>query len=483
MTSSALQEPLPLWIRGEAVETSVLVDVHDPGRIEDRVGQVAAAAEDHVEAAVAAAERGGAEWAAIPLDQRLSILRFALDEATPLIPELAIVLARENGGLLREATLDLERGVGVLRSVLDYAEQYLPERRVDGDGYDIRLLKRPVGVVALIVPWNSPIVLTMSKLGPALAAGNGVIVKPSSDAPLALTLLLSRLSAALPPGALNVLNGRGGLGARLTGHDRIRKISFTGSTEVGRDIMRAASSNIKRISLELGGNDPAILLEDVQVSEIVDDLCRGIFTRAGQICFAVKRIYAPASRIAEITDAIVEVVDGYAVGHGLDERSSFGPIISARQRTQLDELLARTRAAGAEVRTLGSPVDPSQFAGGHYMLPVVVTGIPHESDLVATEQFGPIIPIVPYSDVDEAVRLANDSEFGLASSVWGSDLDDAQRVAERIDAGSTFVNSHNLWSLSFDMPFGGTKQSGIGRERTALGLQEYVEDHAIRVPS
>lgn len=479
--TDAIVEYLPLYIDNTEDHGSGRFEVRDPGRPDDLLATVAAADGSSIERAVVAAERGGREWSAQSLDARIDVLRNAIDALLPLTDALAPMLARENGGLLAEARLDIERGIGVLASSLDYAETYLKPSFEDHENYWLRIEKKPVGVVALIVPWNSPIVLAMSKVGPALVTGNSVLVKPSTEAPIVLTRLLTALAARLPRGAVNVINGGGGLGAILTGHPRIRKISFTGSTEVGREVMRGSAGNLKKLDLELGGNDAAVLLDDIDLSTGIDQLCRGVFTRAGQVCFAVKRIYAPRSRFDEIHEAIRAVVSGYRVGHGLDERSDFGPIINHRQRDRLAELVERTRASGATVEVLGSKVDPDEFDRGAYMLPTIVTGIEHDSELVSIEQFGPVIPIVAYDDVEEAIRMANDSEFGLASSVWGSDIDEALRVANRISAGVTFINSHNLWSLSFDMPFGGVKQSGIGRERTALGLQEYVEDHAIRM--
>lgn len=471
---------LPLWIDNRPHDGVNAFEVADPGLPEDIVATVAAADEALVNLAVDAAERGGKEWASRSLEDRVAVLREAVRELLPRAAEWAPILARENGALLSEARLDIERGLGVLSSSLDYAESYLQPIVEDHDGYVLRIEKMPVGVSALIVPWNSPMVLALAKVGPALVAGNGILVKPSTEAPVVLSWLLTALAKALPDGVVNVINGGGGLGAILTGHPRIRKISFTGSTEVGRDVMRGAAGNLKRLDLELGGNDPAILLDDVDIDSVVAQLCKGVFTRAGQVCFAVKRIYAPRSRFVEIHSAIRTTVAGYRVGHGLDPRSDFGPVINRRQVERLEALLERVRAQGASIEILGEKLDPNEFDRGAYMLPTLVTDIDNTSELVAIEQFGPVVPLIAYDDVEDAIRMANDSEFGLASSVWSPDEARALAVARRLNAGVTFINSHNLWSLSFDMPFGGVKQSGIGRERTALGIQEYIEEHAIR---
>jgi acyl-CoA reductase-like NAD-dependent aldehyde dehydrogenase len=472
---------VPLWIGGEKAAGSGNFEVRDPGRTVDIVATVASADVSHVDRAVAAAEAGYKEWAALSLEERIGILSDAADVLEPLAPILAPTLARENGGVLREARMDLERSIGVLRSSLDMAREYLRPQIIETDTHWLRIEKKPVGTVGLIVPWNSPMVLSMNKVAPALVAGNSVILKPASDAPVVLSYMMTELARMLPRGVVNVLNSSGSIGSSLSAHPKIRKVSFTGSTEVGKAVMRSAADNLKKISLELGGNDPAIILEDADFDSIMGALCQGIFTRAGQICFAVKRVYVPRARYNEFFMKMRAVVDGYRVGHGLSDGTTFGPLINERQLNSVRALVERTRDAGATIHELGSKVDDSTFEDGYYMLPVVVTDIEHGAELVGCEQFGPVIPIVAYDTVAEAIAMANDSEFGLASSVWGTDLGVAIEVARQLEAGSTFINSHNVWSLSFDMPFGGVKQSGIGRERTELGLQEYVEDHAIRL--
>jgi aldehyde dehydrogenase len=245
--------------------------------------------------------------------------------------------------------------------------------------------------------------------------------------------------------------------------------------------MAAAAGNVKSVSLELGGNDAAVVLDDADFDAIMPALCRGIFMRAGQICLAVKRVYVPRSRFDELVEKMCQIVDAYQVGYGLDERTTFGPVINADALRRLEHLLERTRAAGATVRELGKKIDPSAWDKGYYMLPQVVTDVAPDAELVQVEQFGPVVPLVAYDDVDEAVAMANGTEYGLCSSVWSTDEQRALGVARRFEAGVTFVNGHGLQYLSFDMPLGGVKQSGLGRERAALGIEEYVEEHVIRV--
>jgi len=475
-------EQVPNLIGGARVAGRSWFDVTDPGRPHRVVGQAADGGAEHVDRAVQAAAEAGAAWAAAPVKDRVIALEAGLARFSAAADDLAVTLVQENGALLREAQLDVQRSIELAGDLARRAITHLLPQVVEDGSSSITVLRKPVGPVGMVVPWNSPMVLATSKVAPALAAGNTVILKPSPEAPLALTRAMELLASELPPGVLNVVNSAGTAGPALSGHPGVRKMSFTGSTQVGRDVMAAAARNIKRVSLELGGNDPAILLDDVDIEASIDSLARGVFTRAGQICFGVKRIYVDRSRFDEFVDALCTHVDDYVCGYGLDSGSTYGPIINARQRDRVLGMINAARDAGAQVRTLGRIDEQAERDGGYYLRPSVVTGVPQSSPLVAEEQFGPVIPVIPFDGIDQAVALANDSEYGLASSVWSADLDAAVSVASRLEAGCSFINSHNIWSLSFDMPFGGVKQSGLGRERTELGLDEYVETQAIRVP-
>lgn len=473
---------VPNLIGGVRAAGASWFDVFNPGRPSHIVGQAADGGAEHVDRAVQAATEAGAAWAATPVKDRVRALEAGLARFSAAAEDLAVTLVEENGSLLREARMDIQRSIELARDLALRSIDRLQPQVIDDGHSTITVLRKPVGPVGMVVPWNSPMVLAASKVAPALAAGNTVILKPSPEAPLTLTLAMEMIASELPPGVLNVVNSAGGAGPALSRHPGIRKMSFTGSTQVGREVMVAAAGNVKRLSLELGGNDPALLLEDVDIDASIDSLARGVFTRAGQICFGVKRIYVARSRFDEFVDALCTHIDDYVCGYGLDPGSTYGPIINARQLQRVSGIIADARSAGAQVRTLGRVDEQAERDGGHYLRPSVVTGMPHSSPLVAEEQFGPVIPVIPFDDADHAVALANDSEYGLASSVWSTDLDAAASVASRLEAGCTFINSHNIWSLSFDMPFGGVKQSGLGRERTELGLDEYVETQAIRVP-
>lgn len=474
---------IPNLIGGERADGEVWFDIIDPGKPDHVVGQAVNSGADHVDLAVKAALVAGPKWAVTPVSERSALIEAGLARMADAAEDLAQTLVTENGALLREARMDVQRSIELSRDMNQRALDRVQPQVIEEENHTITILQKPVGVVGMVVPWNSPMVLAASKVAPALATGNTIVLKPSPEAPIALTLALELLASELPAGVLNVVNSAGGgAGPALSEHPDIRKMSFTGSTEVGRHVMSAASANVKRVSLELGGNDAAILLDDVDIQASVEALAFGVFTRAGQICFGVKRIYVARSRYNEFVEALCAHVDNYVCGYGLDPDSTYGPIINARQIDRLNALIADAEEAGATVRTLGRISERAKRDGGFYMLPTVVTNIPQSAALVTEEQFGPVIPVIAFDDDEQAIELANDSEFGLASSVWSADQGHALSVAAQLDAGCTFINSHNIWSLSFEMPFGGTKQSGLGRERTELGLDEYLESHAIRAP-
>jgi acyl-CoA reductase-like NAD-dependent aldehyde dehydrogenase len=474
---------VPHLIGGTPLEGPVWFDVIDPGKPANVVGQAVNGSPEHVDLAVEAALKAGDEWAAASVQERATAIEAGLVRIADASEDLAKILVAENGALLREARMDIQRSLELSKDLIQRAITSLAPQLIEESHHSVTILHRPIGVVGLMVPWNSPMVLAASKVAPALVAGNTIVLKPSPEAPIALTAAMELLASELPPGVLNVINSAGGGASQaLTAHPLVRKISFTGSTEVGRLIMAAASTNLKRVSFELGGNDAAIVLDDVDIQTAIESLASGVFTRAGQVCFGVKRIYVARSRYDEFVEAFCAHVDNFVCGHGSDPESTYGPVINARQIDRLNKLIDEAKASGAIVRVLGRTSAEGERSGGFYMRPTVVTNIDQSATLVSEEQFGPVIPVIPFDDDNHAVSLANDSEFGLASSVWSSDQSHAMDVAARIDAGCTFINSHNIWSLSFEMPFGGTKQSGLGRERTEIGLNEYIETHAIRAP-
>jgi acyl-CoA reductase-like NAD-dependent aldehyde dehydrogenase len=468
-------------IGGEMTAPEGVRDVVDPGRLDDIVAQVAVGTADDVDRAVKQAHAAFAVWRRVSPAERAQKLLAAADILSGSADELAPLLVREHGGVMWEAQTDFALGTGVLQHTASLIEDFSKPVGYDDDQSSIIVERVPRGVAAAIVPWNMPVVLAMMKLAPALATGNTMVLKPSPFASAALTIALHRMSEVFPPGVINVVHGEAEVGEALTTHRLVRKIGFTGGTETARHVMTAAAGTIKNITLELGGNDPAIVLDDIDIKSALDRMLKGIVTRTGQICFAVKRIYAPRSMYDDFVDALADRLANTTVGHGLDPRSDFGPLNNKKQYESVSDMIEQTKNSSAKVLELGKKLDPESWANGYYLLPHLVRDVGHEAAVSRCEQFGPIVPVIAYDDEDQVVRWANDSEYGLGSSVWTSDYDRGLAVARQIEAGSTFINTHAFESLDLRMPFGGVKESGIGREFGEAGMREYVEEHAIRV--
>jgi aldehyde dehydrogenase len=303
-----------------------------------------------------------------------------------------------------------------------------------------------------------------------------VVLKLPDNAPLALSSVLLHLARLLPPGVLNVLAGAGReIGVHLTTHSLVRKVSFTGSTDTGRTIMRDASSNLKNLGLELGGNDPAVVLESAVVDDaLVTGLLRGAFMTTGQVCYAPKRLYVHRSHFGQFVDAFTAAAAGIRVGDGLDPAVTMGPLNNKAQYDTVNQLIAASREEGARVRSVGEYIG-TDGSDGYFVRPTIVTGVQQDSPLVQQEQFGPALPILAFDSEADVVALANDSEYGLAASVWSQDVEHAFAVARRIQAGSVFVNVHRVGASDPSMPFGGFKQSGIGRGHGEIALDEAME--------
>jgi acyl-CoA reductase-like NAD-dependent aldehyde dehydrogenase len=454
--------------------------VHDPGRLDDVVARVTVGTPQDVEHAVTAADRAFPGWRDTSVAYRARMLTAAAETLGALRKELAPFLVREHGGLLWEAQADFAQGTGILQHTLSLVEEFCLPLQYDDEQSFISVEKMPRGVAVAVVPWNMPVTLAMLKLAPALATGNTLVLKPSPFAPAALTVALSHMAAHLPAGVLNVVHGESDVGSALCGHRLVRKIGFTGGAATAQQVIASTARGTTNLTLELGGNDPAMVLDDADLDLTLDRMVKGVYTRTGQICFAVKRIYVPRAMYTRFANAFCERVDQYAVGHGLDPNSGFGPLNNQAQHKKVLDLLDRTRSSSARLVELGRKVDESGWNNGYYVLPHVVLDAEHSAPVSREEQFGPVVPLIAYDTEDQALAWANDSEYGLASSVWTSDPQRGLALARRIEAGSTFVNTHSFESLDPRMPFGGVKGSGIGRECGAAGLAEYVETHAIR---
>jgi acyl-CoA reductase-like NAD-dependent aldehyde dehydrogenase len=460
----------------------VTVEVRNPSRRSEIVGEFTPATPDDVDAALAAAARAQPAWAATSIAERVVALLRVADAIDARAEELGMLLAREAGIPIGEARGEARIAAAGFRNAAGFADELLtPAEFPAGDGF-VRVGHRPIGVVVGIVPWNAPLALAAQKLAPALAAGNAIVLKPSPVAPLAVSALVRLVAAQLPEGLAGLVVGDGDVGVRLIEDPRVRKISFTGGGATARAIMRSAATSLTKIHFELGGNDAAIVLDDADLGMTAERLAQTAFRRAGQVCYAVKRVYLPQSRAAEFTEALVAAVDALTVGDAIDERAAMGPVVNAAQFASVTALGDAATASGRRVLNLGDVLDEPGWGGGWFLRPRVVTDAEQHDPLVQTEQFGPILPLVGYASDDDAVALANDTEYGLGSSVWSADRERALAVAGRLDAGLTFVNHHRLSMTGFrHIPFGGVKQSGMGWENSPAGLAEYLNFHSIDV--
>jgi acyl-CoA reductase-like NAD-dependent aldehyde dehydrogenase len=335
--------------------------------------------------------------------------------------------------------------------------------------------------VVSIVPWNAPVPLGFMQIIPALLAGNAVIVKPPETCPLALTRCVEMIADLFPPGVLGLVTGLPAeIGDRLTGHPDVAKIAFTGSIPSARHIMANAAETIKGITLELGGNDPAVLLDDVDLSDkTMDQMASVVFRMSGQVCMAIKRVYVPRAIKDRFVDAFARAADKVVVGEGLRPRVTMGPLHQEKGLLRGRSLVEDAEQSGASVLPLGKIDDLETFNGGWFMQPTLVTDVPDDAPLMTEEQFCPALPIATYEDIDEAVSRANDTIFGLGGSVWGKNVDRALEVARRIQSGTVWVNTHGTHAINRRAPYGGIKQSGIGRRAGIEGMHEYLQVQTI----
>src|SRR5665213_866899 len=330
------------------------------------------------------------------------------------------------------------------------------------------------GVIAAITPWNFPLVLLMIKVAPALLAGNTVVAKPAPTTPLT-TLLFGELCAdLLPPGVLNVIVDQNDLGGLLTQHPDVAKVAFTGSTATGRKVMASVAGTIKRLTLELGGNDAAIVLDDIDVKAVAAKIFRGAMVNCGQVCLAIKRVYVPDALYEVMCAELVSLASATVVGDGLDAATQMGPLQNKAQFEKVQEFLEDARTHGTIIA--GGKVLARE---GYFIAPTIVRDLPDDTRLVREEQFGPVLPVLKHSDLDDAISRANSTEYGLGGTVWGADSKRAYAVAQRIASGTVWVNKH--LELPPDIPFGGAKQSGFGTEMGQEGLEEFTQSKIINM--
>ena len=484
MTGTVSEVRTGLYIGGAHEDADETFAVHDPADPEAVVGYAAAATEEQARRAVGAASEAFPAWAALGAHERAAQVRASLGALAADNAERIDLLSRENGKVRSECDIEMHVLEARFELAAGLADVVASVRELPAPPFRTQVSYLPLGVVSLIVPFNWPLAILAASLPQSLVAGNTVVVKAPPTTPLSFVRTLELIAAQLPAGVLNVVSGHDAvLGPVLIQDPRVRKVGFTGSVAAGKRIMAMAADNLTRVTLELGGNDPAIVLEDADVTEeTIGKLYVGAFLTTGQVCMAMKRLYVHRSHYDAVVEGLSAVVGAQKVGPGLDENATMGPLNSARQREYVDELLAEARAS-AEVRELAETVDEAAFARGQFMRPSLVLEPARDARVVTEEQFGPTLPVIPFDDEEDAIAQANDTWSGLCSSVWSSDLEHVARVAARLRTGTTFVNAHNAPFLDERAPFGGFNQSGMGREMGEEGILAFTDTHSVSYPA
>ncbi|RWC25193.1 MAG: aldehyde dehydrogenase family protein [Mesorhizobium sp.] len=452
-------------IDGSFVRDGLKLKVVNPATL-DTAGVAIVPNLKDLQQAIYAADRAFLAWRDEPWKVRSSLLLGLADVLRSNVEELARLLTREQGKPLQQARDEtiscaefLEHCSGQeLRPVVfnenpeAYAEQFYV----------------PYGVVAGIVPWNFPLETAISKIGPAIITGNSIIIKPAPTTPLATLRFGELIKDVVPPGLIQIIADDGSLGPKLVSHPSIAKVSFTGSTSSGKAVMASAAQGLKRVSLELGGNDPAIVFEDVNVMGVAQAIFNAAFLNSGQVCTAIKRVYVHVAIADRFCECLAALARNAVVGDGLEANVTVGPLQNKAQYDKVLQYLDEAEKVGRIVA--GGKAPP---LAGYFMNPTIVTDISDEASLVKDEQFGPILPVLTFTDVDDVVRRANGTPFGLTASVWSADTDRAARIARRLDSGMVWVNKHLEFSL--DYPFSPCKESGFGTEGGIEGLKEYAQ--------
>lgn len=460
-------------IDGELVTTTRTMAVLNPAT-EEVIATVPACGKEELDRAVAAARRAFKAWKKTPVEDRRAAVRAIAAAIKDNADELHRLLTREQGKPHHQAQMEIYGAAGLADA---QAGLSLEDVINQDDATRLSRTRRvPVGVVGGIVPWNFPVMMAVQKIVPAILSGCTIVLKPSPFTPLTTLRIAQLIRDAVPPGVVNIITGEDSLGPMITEHPDIDKITFTGSTATGRKIMEGAAKDLKRITLELGGNDASIVLPDADVAKVAEQLFWSSFTNAGQICVAAKRIYIHEDIYDELSQAIADYARSVKVGDGAEQGTGVGPIQNRKQFERVCELIADAKDNGYKF-LLGGDVDPS--GTGYYVPITILDNPPEDARIVAEEQFGPVMPLMKFSTVEEAIKRANASEYGLAGAVWTGDPDKGVEVAEQLETGTVWVNE--FLHISPLVPFGGHKQSGFGAEYGLEGLKEFTYPQVITV--
>lgn len=460
-----------LLIDGELVEGDHTLDVINPALAVPFV-TVSRASQAQAAAAVAAAKKAQPGWAATPLAERQALVAKLADRIEANAEMLARTLTQEQGKPLADAQAEIGFTAYFLRH---FAGMEIPvEIAQDDDSLRVEVHHRPLGVVAGIAPWNYPLLIGFNKVGPALVLGNTMVLKPAPTTPVT-TLMVGELAKDIfPAGVLNIIADANDLGSYLTSHPDVAKISFTGSTATGKKVASSASSTLKRLTLELGGNDAGVVLDDVDIKKTARGVLDSAFMNAGQVCIALKRLYVPSSIYDEMCDELAVLAKETTYGDGLEQGNKIGPLQNAQQFEKAKRYLDDAARDGRIIA--GGAVGEGD---GYFIEPTIVRDIAEGASLVDEEQFAPILPVIRYDDIDDVIARANDTNMGLGGSVWSSSLDRAYAYAKRIDSGTVWINHHTHFAPH--IPFGGAKESGVGVEFSAHGFAEYAQLSVISI--
>jgi len=460
-------------INGELVTTDTLLDVVNPAN-EQVIGKVPACGAAELDKAVAAARAAFKTWSKTPVDDRRAVIQKMAAAIDANFDELFRLLTAEQGKPHQQAQFE----IGGCSAMMNAQSTLTLEETINEDS-DQRLSRTrrvPVGVVGGIVPWNFPVLMAVQKIAPAILSGCTIVLKPSPFTPLTTLRFAELIKDIVPAGVVNIITGEDSLGPLITAHPDIDKITFTGSTATGKKIMEGASKDLKRITLELGGNDASIVLPDADVAKVAEQLFWSSFTNAGQICVAAKRIYIHEDIYDEMSAAIAAYAKTVTVGDGANQGTGVGPIQNKKQFDRVCELIEDAKANGYKF-LVGGEVDPS--GSGYYVPITILDNPPEDARIVAEEQFGPVMPLMKFSTDDEVIARANNSDYGLAGAVWTKDTDRGVAIAEQLETGTVWINE--FLHLSPFAPFGGHKQSGFGAEYGIEGLKEFTYSQVITV--
>ena len=460
-----------LLINGEMVDGDLSMDVLNPAT-EEVLADCPRASEDQLNAAVAAAKAAFPAWSKTDVDERKALVLKIADVIEANATELVQLLTKEQGKPLEAATVEVYGMAAFCRyfTSLDLPVEVLE----DSDARRVEVHRNPLGVIGAIVPWNFPLLLMAFKLPPALIAGNTLVIKPAPTTPLSTLRLAELISDIVPAGVINFITDANDLGAPMTAHPDVRKISFTGSTETGAKVMAGAAGLLKRITLELGGNDAGIVLDDVNPKEAAQKLFDSAFQNSGQVCIAMKRLYVHENIYDEVCDELATIANDTIIGDGSEQGTKLGPLNNKMQYDKVKALIEDAKQEGNVIAGGEFPDKP-----GYFIRPTIVRDIKEGSRLGDEEQFGPVLPVMSFADESEAVARANSSPWGLGGSVWSANPERAYALAEQMDAGTVWINKHA--ELDPTIPFGGAKMSGLGNELGQEGLLEFTQQKIINM--